>query len=311
MKKEYAEARDAVFMELYELAIEDKNIILLTADTGAFAFRKFEENIPEQFFNVGIAEQNALSVSAGLALTGKRVFLFGISNFVTLRCFDQIKIDICCMVLPVTIIGMGTGYVYSKDGPTHHMTDVVALMRTLPGITLWSPSDFSMIAAITRMASKANGPVYIHMDKGPFPPIYKNNDFSTGLTELKKGTDITIIATGIMVPQALKVAKELGKQRIQVGIIDLYRLKPVNESLLIDMIKHYKKIVTLEEHTILGGLGSIVCEIIAENGIGIQVKRLGIPDTYRCEIGDREYLRSLDGISVDKVCKTIIDMIGS
>ena len=309
MNKIYNDTRDATFEELYDIALGDPNVILLSADTGALIFQEFKKNIPNQFFNVGVAEQNAMSVAAGLALTGKHVFVFGITTFITLRCYEQVKIDICSMGLPVTILGMGTGYVYSSDGPTHHMTEDVALMRALPGITIWSPSDYTMTAQVVHLAHKTPSPSYIRIDKGPFTHIYDNSDhnFGDGLAVLRPGKDLTIVATSIMVSQALELVDELGKQGIQVGVVDLYRLKPVNEKLLVDAIKLSKRIVTLEEHTILGGLGSIVCEILAGNGIHIPIKIFGIPDKYQCEVGSREWLRLLDGLDVASISKAVLE----
>lgn len=306
MKTAYTEARDAIFEELFNIATKDKNVILMTVDTGAFLFGKFKEALPDQFLNVGIAEQNAVSVATGLALMKKRVFLFGISNFVTLRCFEQLKIDVCCHDLPVTIIGMGTGYVYPKDGPTHHMTDIISLTRTLPGMTVWSPSDYATIAAGVQLAYTNDGPTYLYVDKGPFDVLYADDaDFSKGFSVLQKGIDLTIVATGIMVPQARRVAEALVGQGISVGIIDLYRIKPLNEVDFTEALRDCRRIVTLEENTIVGGIGSLVCEVVAENNLSISVKRFGIQDTYHCEIGDREMLRSLDGMDVNSMVKNI------
>jgi len=309
MSKTYNDTRDATFEELYEIALRDRNVVVLSADTGALMFKEFKKSISKQFFNVGVAEQNAISVAAGLALTGKHVFVFGISSFVTFRCYEQIRIDICCMELPVTILGMGTGYTYSSDGPTHHMTEDVSIMRALPGMTIWCPSDYMMTAQVVHLAYKTPGPSYIRIDKGPFTHIYDNSDhnFGDGLAVLKVGEDLTIVATGIMVSQALELADELGKNGIQAGVVDLYRLKPVDKRLLIDAVMASKRIVTLEEHTVLGGLGSIVLEILADNGILMPVKVFGIPDKYRDEVGSRKMLRSLDGLDVPGISKTILE----
>jgi transketolase len=297
---------------LFNIATKDKNVILMTVDTGAFLFGKFKEALPNQFLNVGIAEQNAVSVAAGLALTKKRVFLFGISNFVTLRCFEQIKIDVCCHDLPVTIIGMGTGYVYPKDGPTHHMTDIISLTRTLPGMTVWSPSDYATIAAGVQLAYANDGPTYLYVDKGPFDVLYDNTaNFSRGFSVLQKGLDLTIVATGIMVPQARRVAEALATQGISIGVIDLYRIKPLNEGDFAEALRDCQRLVTLEENTVVGGIGSLVCEVVAENNLSLPVKRLGIQDIYHCEIGDREMLRSLDGIDVNSVSQKIIKWLES
>ncbi|MBN1359575.1 MAG: hypothetical protein JW993_03235 [Sedimentisphaerales bacterium] len=312
MTRVYTEARDACFEELFDIASRDRDVILLTADTGAFAFKRFRKELPGQFFNVGIAEQNAMSVAAGLVLGGKRVFVFGISNFVTLRCFEQLKLDICCMDLPVTVIGMGTGYVYPKDGPTHHMTDVLSLVRTLPGLEIWSPSDYSIIAAAVRSAYRSTGPTYIYMDKGPFDSMYAPDaDFSEGLALLRAGRDVTLVATGIMVPQAMRVAEQLSEGGIDAAVVDLYRLKPLNVPRLRGLLAASRRVVTMEENTIIGGLGSLVCEVVAEEGLLTRVKRIGMRDTYHCEIGDRESMRALDGIDLNSATETICQWLGT
>jgi len=309
--KVYTDTRDATFGELYSIALQNPDVVVLSADTGARIFKEFQRNIPKQFLNVGVSEQNAMSVAAGLALTGKKVFVFGISNFVTLRCYEQIRNDICCMDLPVTVLGMGTGYVYSIDGPTHHITQDISIMRALPGMTIWSPSDYTMVGALVHMAYKSPGPKYIRIDKGPFTPIYDPGklDFSDGLATVKSGKDLTIVATAIMVTQALKVVEELAIHGVDAGIVDFYRLKPANNRFFLEAVSHSKRIVTLEEHTIAGGLGSIVCEIMADQGTTIPVKRIGIPDNYRLEVGSRAWVQSLDGLDVYGITKTILDWI--
>lgn len=310
MSNQILEARDAVFLELMDIAKQDRDVILLTVDTGAFLFKEFKKSLPHQFFNVGIAEQNAASVCAGLALAGKKPFLFGISNFVVLRCFEQIKIDICTMNLPVTIIGMGTGYVYPKDGPTHHMTDVLSLARTLPGMTIWSPSDYMAISAATRQAYTLGGPNLIYMDKGPFPPLSdESTDFALGVRVVRQGSDITLVSTGIMTPQAILASEALAQEGIKARVVDVYRLKPLDIDRLVDAIGPVQRILTLEENVISGGLGSILCEIVAEGRINACVKRLGIADAFRCEIGTREDLRTMDGIDVESVARAAQNLL--
>jgi len=311
MSSVYDDTRDATFCELYKIAIADPNVIVLSADTGAMMFKEFAKNIPDQFYNVGIAEQNAISVAAGLALAGKHVFVFGISNFVTLRCFEQIKVDLCCMQLPVTILGMGTGYSYSSDGPTHHMIEDMSIMRSLPGMTIWCPSDCTMTAELVHLAYQTDTPSYIRTDKGPLTHIYDNVDhnFEDGFALLKEGKDLTIVATGIMTSRALAIVDELERQQIDAGLVDLYRIKPVNTAKLIETLKNSTRIVTLEENTVIGGIGSIVREIMADNEIFVPVKVFGIPDKYTMEVGSRDMLCSLDGIDVSTVSGTVLEWV--
>lgn len=321
INKEYNDSRDAIFSELYSIALKDKNVVLLTVDTGAQIFKDFKKNIPEQFYNLGIAEQNAVSVAAGLSIAGKKVFLFGITNFVSLRCFEQIKIDICSMNLPVTIIGMGSGYIYPEDGPTHHMTDNIAILRTIPDMTIYSTSDYTMMANLIHTAYYLKSPCFIQFDRDLNKKYNLDYDFSDGIAILKgykstgyKSTEnnIAIIATGVMVDSALRIAEELEETELDtceldICVIDLYRLKPLNEKLLIDYIKDSKRIVTLEEHSIYGGIGSMICETLIKNNILIPIKIIGIPDIFHSDIGDREYMRKSDRIDVNTVTNAIIN----
>ncbi len=304
---QYADMRDAIFEEIYGLAQKDKKIIILSADNGAAIFKKFQENIPAQFYNVGIAEQNAMSVAAGLALTGRRVFVVGIANFVTLRCFEQIRNDIAMMNLPVTILASGTGYFYGEDGPTHHMTDNLTIMRTLPNFTFWCPSSFQMAASLIHEAYKEKGPNCIWFDRGPFYPLgeHYDEDFSKGVNVIKSGHDAIIVSFGIMVGEAFKISAALKKFDIDVGVIDLYRLKPLNKSLLLEAFKKTKRIVTLEEHTVSGGLGAVVCEFLSESDLLLPVKMFGIQGIFRHEVGSRDFLRRLDGLDVQSVAEKI------
>jgi len=305
--KKYIDIRDAIFEELYEIALKDKKVVVFTVDTGAQIFKKFKETIPSQFYNLGIAEQNAMSVAAGLAFTGRRVFVYGIANFVTLRCFEQIKIDIVSMKLPVTILGSGTGYFYGEDGLTHHMTDNLAIMMTLPGLTILSPSSCSMAASLIHRAYEMDGPNFIWFDKGVPPALGEENgqNFSIGANLLKSGKDVLIISAGAMMQETFKIAEELNKGGISAGILDLYCLKPLNKEFLLKSLKEVKKVITLEEHTVSGGLGGIICEFLAENDLLLPVKIFGIPDVFHCEVGDREYLRSLDKLDTSHIVEDI------
>jgi len=302
--------RDAFFDEVYTIASKDPNVIFLTADMGAFSLNRFKKDLSSQYINVGVAEQNLVSIAAGLALGGKKVFIYSIAPFVTQRCYEQIKIDLSCMRLPVTIIGSGPGITYSSDGPTHHAIQDVAIMRALPEMTILNPSEPATAAAAARISYKNDGPVYVRIDKGKLPLLYDNEeDFSDGLALLKTGRDLMIITTGVMVHQALKVADELAKHSIEVGIIDLYRIKPINEELLLSVIEKSNRIVTLEEHSIIGGIGSAIGEILVDKGKALPLKRIAIPDKNCVGYGDREWMHSFYGLDVNSITKTIIEWV--
>jgi transketolase len=302
--------RDAFFDEVYEIASKDPNVMFLTADMGALSLNRFKKDLSHQYINVGVAEQNLVSIAAGLALGGKKVFIYSIAPFVTQRCYEQIKVDLCCMRLPVTIIGSGPGITYSSDGPTHHAIQDLSIMRALPEMTILNPSDSVMAAAAARIAYKSHGPVYVRIDKGKLPLLYNDNDdFSDGLSMLKTGRDLMIITTGVMVHQAFKVADELTKHSIDAGIIDLYKIKPINEKLLWGIIEQSNRIITLEEHSIIGGIGSAISEILIDNGKAIPVKRIAIQDKKSVGYGDRDWMHSFYKLDINSITQTILNWL--
>ncbi len=300
--------RDAFFDHLYDLAAKDKNLVFLTADMGALSLERFRNDLGSQYINVGIAEQNLVSIASGLALGGKKVFIYAIAPFITQRCYEQIRIDICGMRLPVAIIGSGPGISYSSDGPSHHATDDIAIMRNMPYINILNPSDTVLSEAAAVMAYDSGDPIYIRLDKGRLPVLYKRGiTFHEGLAVLKPGQDLTIISTGIMVHKAFQLAEELADLSIHAAIVDVYRIKPLNEEIMTDIINRSNKIITFEEHSITGGIGSSVCELMADRGISKPVKRFGIRQVYCAGYGDRDWMHEYYGLDVRSVCREVIN----
>ena len=308
MITKYEDPRDATFEELYKLAKLNNDLIVLSADTGARKFKDFKKNIPDQFYNVGISEQNAISVASGMSSVGKKVFVFAIGCFITSRCYEQIKIDICCMNRSVTIIGMGTGYGYAGDGPTHHITEDLSIMRCLPNLNIWSPSDCQSLSYAINESYKNNTPNYIRFDKSLFNDIYDvNHDFSLGVDKIREGSDITIVSTSLMTTRALSISSLLKERNINVGVVDIHRIKPLNEDVLFELLKGSKKILVLDENNIYGGLCGLISEFICKRSLFIPVKLCGIPDVYRFVSGSRDYLLKLDGLDEDSIVKSILE----
>lgn len=302
--------RDAFFNRLYEIAKNDRNVILVSADMGAPSLDKFRKDLNSQFVNTGIAEQNMVTVATGLALSGKKVFTYAIMPFATLRCYEALKINVSLMNIPITIVGVGSGFSYEDSGPTHHSTEDITIMRVLPNMSILNSSDSIMAAKFAEMVYKSPGPNYIRLDREILPVIYNQDEkFTDGLANLKTGKDIYIVATGNMVHRALEVANKLKEYSLDVGVIDFYRLKPVNERLLLEMLKKVKKIVTLEEHLLIGGLGSTIAEILADNKKTILLKRLGIQDKYYYAYGGRGNIQSLCGLDLENIVKTILEWV--
>ena len=303
--------RDAFFDTLHGIAAEDRNVMLLTDDQGAFGLGKFKNDMPEQYVNVGIAEQNLTAVAAGLAMGGKLPFIYGISTFITMRCFEQIRVDLCCMNLPVTIIGSGPGFTYGSDGPTHHATQDIAMMRLLPEMTIWNPNDAVSTASMARMAYSNKGPKYVRLEKGTQPRIYDyGHDFSQGFELLRVGSDLTITATGIMVQRAIEIADQLGEHGIDVGVLDLYRIKPVNSQPLCTALSNVKAVVTLEENSIVGGIGSLIAELFIDNHVPTPLKRIAIPDHHCYAYGGRDWLHEKHSLDVSSVSTAILKWPG-
>ena len=308
MKRWIRGMRDAFFDSLYDIARKDKDVILITSDTGAICLDKFKKRLKNQYINIGIAEQNMVSVAAGMAMSGKNVYIYAIVPFATMRCYEQIRVDLCCMNLPVKIVGIGAGFDYSTLGPTHHGTEDIALMRGLPGMAIYSSSDTLMADCIAKLSYRRKGPMYIRLDRTGHPLVYKdkkNIDMYEGFSLVKKGSDIYIIATGRMVYNALKIAKKLSGYSIHAGVIDLFRVKPFNAEGIWPVIKGAGRLMTLEEHFITGGIGSIVSEMLVAKKNAPLFKPFGIPDNFCREYGTREYLHCLNKIDVDSVTESI------
>ena len=292
--------RDAIFEELYKIALKDENVILLLGDQGAGSFQKFRDNIPDQIINLGPTEQNIIGVASGLALCGKKVFIHGITPFITLRCFEQINLDLGIPNLPVTIIGIGAGFSYSHEGPTHHSIQDVGIFKTIPNLTIYNASDTISLANFTKITYEKPRLTYIKFDHQQLPLVYDKikHNFNDGLARLKNGTNL-IITTGNMVYKALEISKQL-----DVGIIDLYRISPLNKKLLLKYLKGIKNVVVLEEHLECGGIGSTIADFICDNNLQIRFKRFGLKD-YIQEYGKREDIAKLNGLDIDTLTKEI------
>jgi transketolase len=300
--------RDAFLGELYRLALKDRDIVLVSDDLGYPLLDDFRKNLSAQYINIGIAEQNMISVAAGLALGGKKVFTYGIAPFVSLRCYEQIRIDLCMMNLPVTCLAIGAGYSYDNAGPTHHVLEDIAAMNALPNLSIFNPSDSAMAAGLLQVALNTPGPKYIRLDRFKLPDIHTPDiDLSEGIATIVPGDKLTIIATGYAVHQAIEVSARLHKQGILAGVVDLYRIKPLNEEALLEIFDRGKPIITIEENSLIGGIGSLISCFLLDRDIHLPFKRLGISDKYYFEYGGREALHKLCGLDVDSIVNSILE----
>jgi transketolase len=303
--------RNSMMKGLFELARNNKNMILITGDLGFGLFESFSEEFPSQFINAGIAEQNMIGVASGLALEGKVVFVYSIGNFPTLRCLEQIRNDACYHNLNINIICMGVGFSYGALGMSHHATEDMSIVRALPGTTIISPSSEEEAYFATINLAKIDGVGYLRLDKSKVSKHRKStNKLEIGKGNiLKNGSDYTIIACGGVTEEALLAADSLDENNISCKVISMHTIKPIDSMLIKDCVKSSKGIISVEEGNITGGLGSAILEACVKNGeFPLKIKTLGIDDEYVSIVGSQEYLREVAGISKRFIVDTILNM---
>lgn len=303
--------RDAYVTALYNLAKDNKNIFALVADNGAVVYQKYRQDFPDQFINFGISEANMISVAAGLASCGKIPFAYTISSFLTMRAFEQIRIDVCLQQMNVKLIGIGAGFVYSNLGPTHQATEDIALMRALPNMTILSPADALEARYVTYAAAKSCGPVYIRLATGGSPAIYKNEySFKLGkAVTLKEGNDLTIISSGGIIYEVLKAVEKLETLGISVRLINVHTIKPIDKEAILKAANETKAILTIEEHAIEGGLGSAVSEVVLEgNNKPVRFKRLGLNNVFPSGYGTYDDMKQINGLSEKDIVREAKDI---
>ena len=275
--------RESYGNALAELGEKLDNLVVLDADLAAATKTGiFKKKFPEKFIDCGIAEGNMMGIAAGLATTGKTVFASSFAMFAAGRAFEQVRNSIGYPHIPVKIGATHAGISVGEDGATHQCNEDIALMRTIPGMTIINPADDVEAKAAVFAAAEFNGPVYMRFGRLA-TPVFNNPDtykFEIGKgVLLKDGTDITIIATGLMAYESLLAAEELAKQGINARVINIHTIKPIDKDIIIKAAKETKKIVTVEEHSIIGGLGSAVAEVVTES-CPVPVIRIGVNDKF-------------------------------
>ena len=268
--------------ELARLGEENKDIVVLDADLStATKTEIFADEFPDRFINVGISEQNLMGVAAGLSTFGKIPYASTFAVFAAGRAYEQIRNSIAYPKLNVKICATHAGITVGEDGATHQMLEDLSLMRTLPNMTVMCTSDDIQTRWAVREIAKINGPVYLRLCRMATPIIYDVTDeFEIGKgIQIGEGTDASIIATGVTVSEALKAGKILKENGVNVRVIDIHTIKPIDRDLIVKCTKETKRIITVEDHNIIGGLGSAVCEVLAEE-YPTKVERMGVPDCF-------------------------------
>ncbi|HJJ42267.1 MAG TPA: hypothetical protein O0W90_02990 [Methanocorpusculum sp.] len=301
--------RDAFAAELTLLAAHDERIVLLMGDIGNHMFDKFKERYPTRFYNCGIAEANMISLAAGLAIRGFIPFVYTFSAFTVGRAFEQIRVDLAFQKLPVIIIGLGAGLTYSSLGATHYFNEDLALMRSLPNMTVVCPADAAETRASVRESLNSKGPVYIRIGKKKEPAVHQNEfNFSFGkAVTLCDGSDICILSAGTIMPNVISAADILKSEGISARVVSFHTLKPLDTKLLEDVFRDYKLVVTVEEHSLIGGFGSAVAEWLADTLINVNAKllRIGLPDEFLYYAVKQEEARDVYNLSPEKIAAAV------
>jgi transketolase len=302
--------RDGFGDEIVELGRENRNILVVDADIGKScktgAFRKA---LPEQYLNVGIAEQNCAGAAAGLATCGKIPFVVTYAAFGSMRMLEMIRQEICYPRLNVKIACSHGGVTPANDGASHQAIEDMGILRTVPNMTVIMPADYWSARKLVRAAAEFDGPVYLRFTRDAIPSIYGEGDeFEIGKAKLlRSGSDVAIIANGDTVRLALEAAEALAASGIEARVLDIHTVKPLDNDAVADCINSIGKIITVEDHNILNGLGSAVCELAAEAGRG-KVKRIGIQDRFGMS-APYESLLAMNGITVENIVNTALSMV--
>ena len=313
MAKQMVNPRNAYGETLVELGKKYPDIVVLDADLSKSTKTiMFAKEYPERFFEMGIAEANMISAAAGLASCGKIPFVSTFAVFATGRVYDQIRMDIAYSNANVKIFATHGGISVGKDGASHQMIEDIALMRVMPNMAVLAPSDATQTRKIVELMATNYGPMYARVGRASAPLIYKKDDLKDlkigkGII-VKDGDDVSIIACGTMVDPAIDAGKALSKKGIKARIVDMHTIKPIDQKLILRCAKHTNAIITIEEHSIIGGLGSAVAEMLTENGYSGNFKRMGIQDMF-CESGDPKDLMEKYGLSSNHIVKTAQELI--
>lgn len=302
--------QSACIGSLMELAEKDKKVLYLTADSGEGGLDKiFRMNFPEQAIEFGIAEGNMVAAAAGLATTGRIPFVYTAGSFLAYRSFEFIRDDVCIQNLNVKMIGTGSGLSVSSLGPTHHTTEDIAVLRALPGLMILSPSTPLQASACIKLAYRHNGPVYIRLGMNKERELYESEDAFdlSRLNVLSAGSRVAVFSTGSIVEEVMKAADLLGEQGIHAEIIDVPMLKPFDVQGVQKKAEEFDLLVSVEEHNVAGGMGSIISEILTDDGSAVRLLRIGLPDEFSAGYGKLSAVRAENGLAAQMIVEKILE----
>lgn len=301
-----ADMRKAFINTLMNQAKLDDKIWLLVADVGFNLVEPFQQEFPDRFINVGIAEQAMIGIASGLAMQGKKVFCYSLGNFPTLRCLEQIRNDVCYHNLDVKIVSSGAGLTYGTLGSSHHATEDIAVMRALPNMIIESPCDLFETELAAKSMCDMSNPFYLRLTRASDEILYQHNsDFEVGKARrLQNGKDIAFLMHSGIVEEVMGAVKLLENEQLDCSVYSVHTIKPIDINAVYEVSMH-KLIVVVEEHNVIGGLGSAVAEVLACNGCGVKFKIIGIPDKFIKEVGSQQYLRKLVGLTSEDIANKV------
>lgn len=301
--------RNAFAKAITELARADQRIVLLSGDIGNRLFDDFKASCPDRFYNCGVAEANMVSMAAGLAMSGLRPVCYTITPFVTYRCMEQIRVDVCYHHVPVTIVGTGSGLSYASLGATHHSCEEMGMLRLLPGLCVLAPADAMEVSAGLKAAVKHPHPVYMRIGKKGEPVIHKTEP-SLRIGEalvIRPGREVCILSAGTMLGTCLEAAERLAQRGISTEVVSFHTVKPLDTKLLALAFARFRLVVTVEEHSVLGGLGGSVAEWLNEyhGSESARLLRLGTRDEFLHETCEQEQAREYFGLTPAAITERI------
>ncbi|HWD20263.1 MAG TPA: transketolase C-terminal domain-containing protein [Verrucomicrobiae bacterium] len=299
--------RNAFAKQITELAQQDPRVVLMAGDIGNRLFDKLKAQCPDRFFNCGVAEANMIGMAAGMAMSGLRPFCYTITPFITYRCLEQIRIDVCYHHAPVVIVGTGAGLSYASLGATHHSCEEMGMLRLIPGLAVLAPADEMEVRGAIKAALQYPHPVYIRIGKKGEPVVHQTEpEFIIGKSiPVRGGADVCLLSAGTMLPVALEAAEKLAQQGLQARVESFHTIKPLDETLLAEVFAKFKIVATLEEHSVLGGLGGAVAEWLANSGARGRLLRFGTKDEFLHETGEQEQAREFFGLTGEAIAARI------
>jgi len=295
---------------LLKIAETNDRIYMVLADIGYGEIEEFAERYPDRFFNVGVAEQNMTGVACGVAMEGNIAITYSIANFPTLRCLEQIRNDVCYHNVNVKIVIIGGGLAYGALGVSHQSTEDLAIMRSLPDMVVVAPADFAEAEAATYAMIEHQGPVYYRCGYKKEPSLHQGKiDFRFGeAIRVCDGSDVTLIGTGTVTYRAYQAAQLLEQRGVHCRVLSMHTVKPIDEEAILAAARETGAILTVEEHNVLGGLGGAVAEVLAEGGIGVPFRRIGLPDSYVHIVGSHEWLLDHYGFSPQAIADSALEV---